>query len=178
MIRESDKIIINKILQAEGGFVNNPNDKGGPTNYGITAQTLGEWRHLGRDATVEEVKALTRDEAVRILGQRYIEGPGLDQIANDKLRGLIVDMWVNHGPRGATLIIQKALKLPGDGILGPKTLGELSGRTFNNYDPFAIFNTILAERWRFYSRHVKTNPTQIEFIVGWADRAADFLSPN
>src|SRR5712672_1934263 len=113
MLRAEDRTILESVLGTEGGFVNDPLDPGGPTNFGVTAATLGDYRHLGRPATADEVQALTRDEALTILGQRYIEAPGFEDIGWIKLRHLVVDMWINHGPRKATLLIQKALKLPG-----------------------------------------------------------------
>jgi hypothetical protein len=50
-----------QVIAYEGGFVNHPKDPGGPTNLGITQATLG--RYLGREATLDEVRALTREAA-------------------------------------------------------------------------------------------------------------------
>ena len=61
--------ILDDILRREGGYVNHPADRGGPTNFGITAQTLGSWRKLGRPATAAEVQALTEPEARAIYRQ-------------------------------------------------------------------------------------------------------------
>ncbi|MDU6240386.1 MAG: glycosyl hydrolase 108 family protein, partial [Bradyrhizobium sp.] len=42
----------------EGGYTNHPADRGGPTNMGITLETLRAWRH--NDAlTAEDVKQLS-----------------------------------------------------------------------------------------------------------------------
>ena len=49
------------VLQFEGGFVNNPKDPGGPTNLGVTQATLSGF--LGRQATIDEVKALTPEKS-------------------------------------------------------------------------------------------------------------------
>lgn len=178
-LRAEDRAILIAVLGTEGGFDNNPADRGGATNFGVTAETLGDWRHLGRPATVEEVRALTQAEALDILGGRYIEAPGFEDIPWPKLRHLVVDMWVNHGPRNATLIIQHALKLPGDGILGPNTLGKLKeGASMGLGVNQKAFDAILAERIRFYSRVLANDVTQVRFAKGWLDRAADFISPN
>lgn len=86
--------ILNDILRREGGYVNHPADRGGPTKYGITASTLGEWRKLGRTATEEEVQALTEQEARQIYFTNYVQRPGLDVIQDQKLLGLLVDTAV------------------------------------------------------------------------------------
>src|SRR5690606_13690489 len=64
--------ILDEIIRREGGYVNHPADRGGPTNFGITAQTLGSWRKLGRPATAAEVQALKEPEARAIYRQQYI----------------------------------------------------------------------------------------------------------
>jgi hypothetical protein len=61
--RMDDDKIIDIVLQFEGGFVNNSADHGGPTNFGITAATLGRARNLGRAATLDEVRLLGDDNA-------------------------------------------------------------------------------------------------------------------
>lgn len=162
--------IIEKILQREGGFVDDPNDKGGATKFGITIETLEDWRH--KSVTATEVMALTKDEAMQIYLNKYILGPGFETIANDQVRYLVIDMWINHGPKRATLLIQKALDLPGDGILGPKTLLKL--RSCDDGD----FRRILSDRMRFYGRIITKDPTQAKFAAGWLDRCADFLYEN
>lgn len=163
--------IIEHILVDEGGFVNDPADPGGPTKYGVTLETLEAWR--GRDnLTAADVEALGIEEARQILTQRYYLGPGLDKLANIKVELLAVDMFVNHGPRRATQIIQRALKLPVDGILGPKTFAALDGSRVGNDH---VFDALIAERLRFYARHTAANPQKLRFLVGWIDRAADMI---
>lgn len=163
--------IINKILEDEGGYVNHPNDKGGPTNFGITLQTLSEWRH--QEQTEDDVKNLSKEEAIIILYQKYLTAPGFIAIPYWDLKYLVVDMWVNHGPKNATLIIQRALGLPGDGIMGKHTLQSIVEQATVD-----TFRKVLAERIRFYGRIIKKNPDQAVFAAGWMDRVADFLWEN
>jgi len=104
--------ILDEIIRREGGYVNHPADRGGPTKFGITAQTLGAWRKLGRAATAAEVQALTENEARAIYRQQYITGPGLDVITHPGLLHLLVDSGVHSGPKRAVQWLQSAL---GDG---------------------------------------------------------------
>jgi hypothetical protein len=65
--------MIDDILAREGGFVNHPADRGGPTNFGVTQATLASWR--GREATIDDVRSLTIDEARDIYRTKYYVGP-------------------------------------------------------------------------------------------------------
>ena len=66
-MKENRRAWLDLLKPLEGGFVNDPDDPGGPTNMGVTHVTLGDFRKLGRPATVEEVQALTREEAEGVL---------------------------------------------------------------------------------------------------------------
>ena len=56
--------IIKEIIRREGGYVNHPNDRGGPTKYGVTHKTLS--RYLKREASIEDVKHMTEETAYEI----------------------------------------------------------------------------------------------------------------
>ena len=64
-----------EIVRREGGFVNDPDDPGGATKYGVTIHTL---RALRGRATVDDVKALTEAEAVEIFKGQYFERPEIN----------------------------------------------------------------------------------------------------
>lgn len=83
------------VARWEGGYVNHPLDKGGPTNMGITLATLARWR--GRDVTAEDVQALTREEANEIY-RAYYWGPSGAADAGDYATALLLmDSGVLHG---------------------------------------------------------------------------------
>src|SRR3954447_6316136 len=107
------------VLKVEGDFVHHPSDPGGATRFGITEATLARARRSA--ASVEDVRALQADEAATIYRGWYwnaIRGddlpPGLDLA--------VFDIAVNSGPGRAARLLQAALSVPADGIVGPVTL--------------------------------------------------------
>jgi lysozyme family protein len=162
--------IIDEIVQREGGYTNNVADRGGPTKYGITAVTLGEWRHMDAPASELEVESLSDSEARTILRQRYIVGPGLVQIRDERLRALVADTLVQHGLRGGTIIVQRGVGVPGDGVMGPQTIAALNAND--------VFNRVLASRLRKYGRILSDDHTQAEFAAGWMNRCAGMLEES
>ena len=108
------------VLQHEGGFVQHPRDPGGATQFGITRETLSRVR--GRPASVNDVRRLTKREAVSIYRDLYWDPvraeelpPGLDLA--------VFDLAVNSGPVRAARMLQTVLGVEADGIIGPVTLG-------------------------------------------------------
>lgn len=164
----TDEDIITQILKREGGFVDHPNDKGGPTNFGITKITLEAWR--GHSVSDSELLALSEVEARDIYRKLYVEQPGFAQITNANMRGLVVDSGVNHGPKRAVRMLQHALGVDEDGEFGDKTLNALTLA-----DPRRLFVRFCAERVRYYGRIISHDATQHVFALGWANRIAEFI---
>ena len=160
--------IIDAILRREGGFVDHPADRGGPTNFGITAKTLGDYR--GRPVTVDDVRALTEAEAREIYRKHYLEGPGFNRIAHGPLRSLLVDSAVNHGPGRAVRWLQQAVGTRTDGRIGPKTLAALGAS-----DAARAYRKVLAERCKFYGQIISNDRSQAVFAKGWTARLAEFM---
>ncbi|MGH4001038.1 MAG: glycoside hydrolase family 108 protein [Pseudonocardiaceae bacterium] len=108
-IAEELRAIVVEVVLVEDGFVAHPDDRGGPTKYGVTQKTLGSYR--GRPVTREEVEALTVDEAIRIYELRYVVDPGFDKLAEISLRvaAEVVDTGVNMGVGTAGVFLQRAL---------------------------------------------------------------------
>src|SRR5262249_43654195 len=102
----TDDQIIDVILAYEGGFTNNPNDHGGPTNFGITAADYGRWLGRSTPASVDEVKAMDKDTARKIYQKWYIADPGFGNPMSDKLRLVLVDSGVLFGTGRATKWLQ------------------------------------------------------------------------
>ena len=87
------------IVAREGGYVNDPDDPGGATNFGVT---IGTMRRLGLDldgdgaVTARDVRALSRDEAVEIFVGQYFHGPRISDLP-EVLWASVFDMQVNAG---------------------------------------------------------------------------------
>ncbi len=160
--------LIDQIIQREGGYVDRAEDRGGPTKFGITLDTLRHWR--GATASKQDIAELTRDEAELIYRTLYVKRPQFHRIEDQHLRELVVDSGVNHGTRRAARWMQEAAGVTADGKVGPVTLEAVNSGFVE-----AIYKRVLATRIVFYGQIVKRDPTQSVFIEGWLTRAVEFL---
>ena len=108
--------IIEKVLQHEGGYVNDPNDLGGETKYGITKRFYPDL----------DIKNLTKDKAKEIYYEDYWLKNKVDKMPLH-LQYIYFDMCINMGKRTAVKILQgscigKGKKIALDGGLGPNTM--------------------------------------------------------
>lgn len=161
--------IITEVLRAEGWdtYTNDPEDRGGPTKWGITQAAWSE--ALGRSATKDDVRAITEAEARAFYRSRYVIDPRFHELP-EELVELVVDCGVNHGQRRAAKWLQRALGVTADGIIGPKTLE--AARLIPWVQTYA---KICAIRVRFYGQIVRRDRSQAKFIGGWNNRAAKYV---
>lgn len=153
------------ILKWEGGFANDPLDRGGATNKGITIGTFRQF--YGKDATVEQLKRITDDQWTRIFKSGYWDRWKADHITNQAVANILVD-WVWSSGINGIKIPQRVLGVADDGIVGEKTLAAL-----NAQNPAEFFAKIHTERIKFVEDIVRRNPTQARFIKGWKNRIND-----
>ena len=156
------------IFRWEGGFVDDPQDPGGATNMGITHKTLAQFRGLA-SVTPQEVKDLTKDEAIAIYRANYwgaIRGDNLPQ----PLDFVVMDGAVNQGPAGVTKLLQALVGAGQDGALGKKTLKAI--KAFVERDGADKLAVELAEaRKTRYEGH----PSIARFRNGWRNRLNDVM---
>jgi uncharacterized protein (TIGR02594 family) len=103
----------------EGGYTNDPQDPGGPTNMGITLGTLRDWR--GQAVTATNVQKLTAQERDAIYVCKYWFKSWADQLP-PALAVMHFDCAVNQGVHDAARFLQEAVGADVDGEIGPKTL--------------------------------------------------------
>jgi len=132
------------ILQFEGGFSNDRDDPGGPTNLGITQATLSAF--IGLQATIVEVRALTPEKAGAIYRAKF-----WDHVNGDNLPvGIdlaVFDFGVHSGPSRGAAALQRALKVADDGSVGPVTTAAAK-----RADPEKVVNAICDDRMMFIQR--------------------------
>lgn len=153
------------ILKWEGGFANDPFDKGGATNKGITIGTFRQF--YGKDATVEQLKRITDEQWLHVFKAGYWDRWQADRISNQAVANILVD-WVWASGVNGIKIPQRVLGVADDGIVGEKTLAAL-----NAQNPAEFFAKIHAGRIKFVDDIVRRNPTQARFIKGWKNRIND-----
>lgn len=162
--------VIDGVLAREGGFVDDPIDRGGATNRGITAPTLSAWRQ--QPVTLADVQALTEAEARQIYRRMYIEAPGYGEaIPDSRLLALVVDFAVLSGSRTATKALQRALGVVDDGALGAQTRRVLQAQAASP----DVYKRLLADRIKHHVDIVVLNPSQRRFLNGWLARLVGFL---
>lgn len=149
------------VLRMEGGYVDDPDDRGGETNYGVTHKTYDAWRESQglekrsvKEIEPEEVQAIYHDCC-------WLEGK-CDALPWP-VSAAHFDACVNHGPENAARLLQEAAGAIPDGIIGPKTLASVSAM-----HPKALLREWYWVRLDFYYRISKGG--QMKFLRGWLRR--------
>lgn len=181
--------IAGEIVAREGGFVDDPDDPGGATNFGVTIGTL---RRLGLDVTgdgavdVADVRALSREQAVALFVKEYFDRPGLHRLP-EALQPSVFDMYVNAGSN-AVRILQGLLNDMGADIAVDGVLGPLTARAA--HDAASRASAHLADaygvaRRNYYYALADRRPQSRKFARsrdggkgGWIRRAEEFISPR
>lgn len=151
------------ILRWEGGWSNDPIDRGGATNRGITIATFRQY--YGRTATIEQLQKLTEEQWMHIFRDGYWGRFKADEIANQSIANICVDWAWGSGTGTAIRKVQALLRVTVDGIVGAKTIAAI-----NNANQRHLFDKIRQERIRFVEDIVRRDPTQKRFIKGWKNR--------
>lgn len=157
------------ILFFEGGYVNNPNDPGGATNYGITQATYDAWMD-GRGYARRPVRDITHDEVRAIYWERYWH-PARCPDLPEPIDIVHFDAAVNTGVKRAAILLQRVLGVAQDGIIGSVTLAAALARP-----PVEIVHDLLFERLRYYATLARAQRKDgrdlREFLPGWVMRVA------
>jgi len=169
----SDRIkdSVERLLEREGGFVDHPADRGGPTNMGITLETLSSWR--GRPVSVKELKSLERREAVAIYHVEYWSAPRFYCLEGNVpvlVLDLLLDMSVHHGPATTVKMLQRVVGVEVDGLLGPVTAEATMRRNSG-----MLLAGLVDERLELFGKILSGDSSQHAFALGWLRRVGEFV---
>lgn len=168
--------LLEELIAREGGYVDNPADRGGATNFGITEGVARANGFAG------DMRQLPRETASSIYRRIYWSRPKFDLVAvrAPLVAAELFDTGVNMGPAVAATFLQRMLTalnrcgsdyadLRPDGRIGPATLGALdkflglrgpAGET-------ALLHALDALQGERYVRLAERNPSQEKFLYGW-----------
>lgn len=167
---------IEALLEREGGFVNHPSDRGGPTTYGITEAVARAHGYAGA------MRNLPRQDAVAIYRRLYWLRPRFDQVANRSaaVASELFDTGVNMGPAVASTFLQRALSalnrnrkdyadLVPDGRVGPATLSALDAflKVRGQSGEIVLLRALDALQGERYIRLAERRPANEAFLYGW-----------
>jgi len=152
-----------RLIQAEGGYVNDPLDRGGETKFGISKKAYPEL----------DIANLSLEDARAIYKRDYWDKLFLDELQHPEIAEKIFDVAVNMGPRAAVLILQRALRFFGedveaDGVMGPMTLGAANQWCRKDFD--SLRKALRGFQFMRYAEIVKDRPDQARFARGWIRR--------
>jgi lysozyme family protein len=179
--------IARDIVRREGGYVNDPDDPGGATKYGVTIHTM---RRLGLDLTgdgkvdAHDVKALSEAEAVEIFKNHYFVKPRIGALPM-VLQATVFDMYVNAGSN-AVKILQNLLARFGhpvdvDGRIGPQTIEAAMAAA--QIAPDHLADAYGIARRNYYYALADKRPASRKYARtraggkgGWIVRAEEFIA--
>jgi len=181
--------LVDEIIRREGGYVNDPDDPGGATNFGVT---IGTMKRLGLDLdgdgriTSKDVRVLSKEQAAEIFIKQYYERPHINLLP-DPLQPSVMDMYVNAAGN-AVKILQRLLRefdepVTVDGALGPQS-AKAADRAMAKAPDFFVDAYGIARR-NYYYRLAENRPTLRKYARrrdggkgGWIKRAEEFISPR
>lgn len=169
--------LIEELIEREGGYVNHPGDKGGPTRFGITESVARAHGYGGAMAL------LPREEAAAIYRRLYWLRPHFDEIAKraPAIAAELFDTGANMGPAVAVTFLQRALTalnrngkdypdLVPDGRAGPRTLAALDGfleARGKSGGETVLMRALEALQGERYLRLAERRPANESFLYGW-----------
>lgn len=157
----------------EGGYVDDKDDKGGATNYGVSFNT---YKQYYPNATKQDIKDLTLGSAKDFYYKHFWSKNNYHKIDNMDISTKVFDACINMGAKQAHKCLQRALKAVGnedivdDGILGSMSLKAIN-KISKYYYSFGIVSSMKSEVACIYRLIVKNDPTQKKFFDGWIKRA-------
>ena len=155
----SFKQIFDRLIGHEGGYVDDPRDPGGETNWGVTKRTAQANGYTGN------MKTMTRQQAYEIYYRAFWLRYNCEQMP-DAVAYQFFDAAVNHGFGNASRMLQRAVGVLDDGIIGKYSLEAI------NHNPISDTLMVLnGERLNFYTRLKNFD----RYGKGWVDRVAQNL---
>lgn len=153
----------------EGGYVNDPADRGGPTRYGISLRFYKET--VDQYASEEDIRDLSLERAKRLYWIHFWDKIDLVRLDSQPVANRVFALAVHSGLKPAIRVLQRAVNQSGynleeDGVLGPKTVNAT-----NSVSPRQLLPDLRHETWKLYREIMVRRPVLEKFLLGWRRRA-------
>lgn len=173
------------VLQHEGFLSDDKADTGGITKYGISLAYLldllpvdGDINHDGKTDS-QDIRSLTLDRAKELYKHGWWDKYGYDDIEDLRVATKVLDLAVNMGASQAHKLVQRALGIEADGILGAH-----SKQAINSTPAGQLLSRISDQAMAFYVDLTFTRISKMglaeggKFLKGWLRRAYDPIEVN
>lgn len=163
-----------QLLGVELGYVDDEDDEGGPTIYGVTQRLARRYGYTG------DMRQLPIEQARSIAKREFWDSMGLDSVAwlSEPVAAELLEAGYHLGPRHAAAFLQRALNAFGDGSLtidsdiGPKTLKSLTEyvRRRGPHGVQCLLRVLNSQQCVAYLERVEVKPKKRKFVFGWVSK--------
>lgn len=158
-----------KLFGVEGGEVDDPDDRGGHTKFGICQRSYPN----------ENISALTLERAAQLYERDFWNPLGLSTVENQTIAEEVFDTAVNAGVGTGARILQEAINLSNypepdvavDMHIGPATINAVN----NHKSPKTLYKALNGLQFMHYVAIIKNNPKQEKFFRSWASRVFEAI---
>lgn len=162
------------VMKDEGGYVNDPDDHGGATKYGVTIGTLKTW--LGHEATVEDVQAIDVKTAKQIYRFLYWDALKLDSIKSPSVAIAMMNTCVLYGVGTTARLAQVSANCLGSFLTIDGHVGPITADAINRYESKKFLSVFVAQIFERINDLVMADPVKSKYRTGWTARATRLLS--
>jgi hypothetical protein len=152
------------MLNLEGKKTDDPRDRGGRTNFGVTQGTYNRWRD-SKNLPRQDVFKITKDEAMQLYKKNFWGIIGGDKLPQ-KTAMALMSFALTDGPEDSVRLVQRMLKIPATGYMGPATLDKIN-KLVKKYGDEGFANKVLNRQIIRY----KNDEQAHIYGRGWVNRA-------
>ena len=191
--------ILRGVVKREGGYVNDPDDSGGPTKFGITLKTAKAWGiDVNKDGVtdIKDIVLLTEEQAVVLYARKIYFGNKVDYLI-PPLRESVVDFIIHSGRYRAVRTLQSTYnqiigravnakaKIKADGQIGNKTARSIHQLCILPEERDIFISAYAIARREYLFRIAQRRPKDRKYCVtrrgymgGWITRCEKFMLPK
>jgi lysozyme family protein len=152
----------NFMIPHEGGYVNDPDDPGSETNFGISKRSYPDL----------DIAALTLEDAAAIYQRDFWDNQYYSEIKSQPVANKVFDLAVNMGTNRAHVLAQRSCGDCGHPVKEDGHIGPFTVLAINQSDEELMLHSLRFHAAKFYRDLATTSSSRMKFLAGWLRRAA------